>query len=581
MQDQNQTSASSIPNPPTATDSGAISAPSTKDDVIVSPDMPAPTPESAPDISDKNTGNGDIKEVADKIQAVHNILIALSSDPSVDEIAAAIGLSLCLDRAGKRATSIYSGQTPNVLEFLRPEKTFETTSDVLRDFVIALDKDKADHLRYKLDGDYVKIFITPYKSHIDEDDLEFSLGDFNIELVLALNVGSGIDLDDALREYGRVMHDATVINITNGNPGKFGDIEWSDKNKSSVCEMVAELLYELGGKNALEPNEATALLTGIVAATEHFSNNSTTADALKIGSQLMESGADRELISENIGADAQNMFFRTSSQNSEEENDSLKIDHTEDEDSANKTEETISEKPSENKPDTTSESQNSEDKELLLDLQEAADNLVKSRLDLEPQKKTAEPNTTSMNEMPTMAETTPTTDEKATSTSETIEPKLEKVISPSAEFISEETSGSNTKYGQMLEDALAEAADEPSTQTVNNELPEIPSTMTLPNIPPEQTAVLPTAPTPIDQNITMQTAPINQPTPATTTTSQINESPITPINPALSVAPSVASSPEANNIPDINYMPMPGDEILPPPPAPPIDFGQNSPSPSI
>lgn len=271
-------------------------------------------------------------DVINKIQSVHNILIALSSDPSVDEIAAAIGLSLYLDRTGKRATSIYSGKTPNALEFLNPSKTFETTSDVLRDFVIALDKDKADHLRYKLDGDYVKIFITPYKSRIDEEDLEFSLGDFNIELVLALNVASGIDLDDALREHGRVMHDATVINITNGNPGKFGDIEWSDKSRSSICEIIANLLYQLGGKNALEPDEATALLSGIVSATDHFSNSSTTAESLNIGSKLMHSGADRQLISENISLDSDNMLFMGSARDNEEVGQSsIAIHHDDDE----------------------------------------------------------------------------------------------------------------------------------------------------------------------------------------------------------------------------------------------------------
>ena len=127
-----------------------------------------------------------VSDIASRIADAHNILIALSSDPSVDELAAAIGMSLCLDRVGKRATAIFSGNIPNALEFLKPEDTFETTADTLQDFVVAINKDKADHLRYKLDGDYVRIFITPYKTRIAEEDLEFSYGDFNIDLVIAL-----------------------------------------------------------------------------------------------------------------------------------------------------------------------------------------------------------------------------------------------------------------------------------------------------------------------------------------------------------------------------------------------------------
>ena len=96
---------------------------------------------------DEQTNTNIMSDIASRIAEAHNILIALSSDPSVDELSAAIGLSICLDRAGKRATAIYSGTTPDALEFLKPEETFESSADALQDFVIAISKDKADHLR--------------------------------------------------------------------------------------------------------------------------------------------------------------------------------------------------------------------------------------------------------------------------------------------------------------------------------------------------------------------------------------------------------------------------------------------------
>ena len=248
-------------------------------------------------------------DVATKIGEAENILIALSGDPSVDELATAIGLSIYLDKLGKNATAIYSGTTPNALEFLNPDETFESSADALQDFVIALNKEKADHLRYKLDGDYVKVYITPYRSRISEDDLEFSYGDFNIDLVLALDVANGVDLDAALREHGRIMHDAVVVNITTGNPGRFGEIEWSDKKASSVSEMIAHLLYSVQSEEPLGKEEATAFLTGIVAATNRFSNANTTPETMKIASRLMESGANQQLISKNITPDIDNEMF--------------------------------------------------------------------------------------------------------------------------------------------------------------------------------------------------------------------------------------------------------------------------------
>ena len=289
---------------------------------------------------DKNTNiqqtpqsnDSDASRIVDKILDAQNILVALSSDPSVDELASAIGLSLYLDRFGKRATAIFSGKIPNALEFLKPENTFEKTADTLQDFVIAISKEKADHLRYKLDGDFVRIFITPYRSRISEDDLEFSYGDFNIDLVIALNVSNGVDLDVALREYGRIMHDATVINVTTGNPGKFGEIEWSNNSASSVSEMLARLIAENIPDQPLKNDEATAFLTGIVAATDKFSNAATTAETMQVAAELMKFGADQQLISENITEKVSNQSVAdVDEEKPNSENTSLDISHDEEE----------------------------------------------------------------------------------------------------------------------------------------------------------------------------------------------------------------------------------------------------------
>ena len=115
------------------------------------------------------------QQVVEKIKESAKILVTVSNSPSVDALSAALALTLLLDKQEKYATAIFSGETPPAIAFLEPEKTFDDTTDSLRDFIIALNKEKADHLRYKVEGDSVKIFITPYKTTIDQSDLEFSL----------------------------------------------------------------------------------------------------------------------------------------------------------------------------------------------------------------------------------------------------------------------------------------------------------------------------------------------------------------------------------------------------------------------
>ena len=248
------------------------------------------------------------QQVVEKIKEASKILVTVSNSPSVDALSAALGLTLLFDKQEKYATAIFSGEVPPAIAFLEPEKTFDDTTDSLRDFIIALNKEKADHLRYKVEGDSVKIFITPYKTTITNEDLEFSQGDYNVELVIALGVDHQDHLDQALENHGQILHDATVITISAGDQtSDLGGIDWHDANASSLSEMIAglaEALKEDKKKPLIDATIATALLTGIVAETERFSNQYTTSKAMTVAAQLMTAGADQQLIATELQATA-------------------------------------------------------------------------------------------------------------------------------------------------------------------------------------------------------------------------------------------------------------------------------------
>ena len=236
------------------------------------------------------------EQIIAKLKESESILIAVNDNPSVDELSSALALTLAINNSGKHATAVSSGKMPDALAFLRPEKTFENSVDSLRDFIIALNKEKADHLRYKLVGDHVKIFITPYRSIISEKDLEFEQGDFNIDFVLALNVESQDRLDGALAAHGRIFHDASVAILTIGeNQTNLNGIHWHAENASSLSEISVQIIESLGKKNLTQP-VATALLTGIVAETDRFSNAKATAEAMSLAAKLISSGADQQLV---------------------------------------------------------------------------------------------------------------------------------------------------------------------------------------------------------------------------------------------------------------------------------------------
>lgn len=246
--------------------------------------------------------NGARQQLVEKIKDSANVLVTVGVDPTVDELAAALGVTLLLNKLEKHATAVVSGAIPPAITFLDPEKTFENTVDSLRDFIIALDKEKADHLRYKIDGDVVKIFITPYKTTIAESDLQFSQGDYNVELVIGVGVTSKDHLDKALAAHGRILHDATVTTVTAGEKtSTLGSIDWHDDNASSVSEMLVSIVESLKGEEPLLDEQiATAFLTGIVAATDRFSNTRTSSKVMTMAAQLMAAGANQQLIASKL-----------------------------------------------------------------------------------------------------------------------------------------------------------------------------------------------------------------------------------------------------------------------------------------
>jgi hypothetical protein len=237
------------------------------------------------------------QQIVERVKQATNVLVTVSNNPTVDQLASCIGLTLLLNKMGKHATAVFSGKVPSTIEFLQPEKTLETNTDSLRDFIISLDKNKADKLRYKVEDQYVRIFISPYRTSLSEKDLVFSQGDFNVEVVMALGIKQREDLDKAITAHGRILHDATVISVNAGDSKApdLGQINWQEPTASSLAEMLVSI-SEAFGTGLIDAQMATAFLTGIVAETRRFANQHTTPKVMTISAQLMAAGANQQLI---------------------------------------------------------------------------------------------------------------------------------------------------------------------------------------------------------------------------------------------------------------------------------------------
>ena len=242
------------------------------------------------------------QQIVERVKQANKFLVTVNANPTVDQLAACIGLTLMLNKLGKHATAVFSGKVPSTIEFLQPDKTLQKNTDALRDFIISLDKNKADKLRYKVEDDVVRIFITPYRTSLSQKDLVFSDGDFNVEAVIALGVTQRAQLDAAITAHGRILHDATVISVNTGLAGKppdIGQINWVEPTASSLSEMLVSI-SEAFGSGLIDSQNATAFLTGIVSETERFSNQKTSPKVMTMSAQLMAAGANQQLIAEKL-----------------------------------------------------------------------------------------------------------------------------------------------------------------------------------------------------------------------------------------------------------------------------------------
>ncbi len=81
------------------------------------PDQNQPTAEA----------KSEIQQIVERLKSANNVLVTISNNPSVDQFAACIGLTLVLNKLNKHANAVFSGAIPSTIDFLKPEETIEKT----------------------------------------------------------------------------------------------------------------------------------------------------------------------------------------------------------------------------------------------------------------------------------------------------------------------------------------------------------------------------------------------------------------------------------------------------------------------
>lgn len=195
-----------------------------------------------------------IDEILDYLVKEDNFMVSSHVNPDGDNIGSSLAMYRFLQKIDKNVEYVLDDEYPSSLEFLRDDSKLVSNKSEIKNYtLIALDA-----------GDYNRICV-------DENILK------NANKIIC------IDHHHTNSEYA--------------------DLAYVDVNESSTCQMVFNILTrfdERFGEDIICEKIATPLYTGLVTDTGNFQYSNADASSLIMASNLLDRGAKKEEIIENV-----------------------------------------------------------------------------------------------------------------------------------------------------------------------------------------------------------------------------------------------------------------------------------------
>ncbi len=170
------------------------------------------------------------------------------------------------------------------------------------DFIITLDckRVKTDKIKNFIEDDKVNIIITPKEGNFSENDISFTKGKIDYDLIITTDCAELTQLRGIYENNIELFHQLPILNIDHHiSNTHFGKINYVDIMASSATELILPILEELTkseGIDLIDEDIATLLLTGIITDTGSFQNANTTPRAFERASRLIAYGARQQEI---------------------------------------------------------------------------------------------------------------------------------------------------------------------------------------------------------------------------------------------------------------------------------------------
>lgn len=239
----------------------------------------------------------DLKPIKDQLESDRTIFVLFGQNPTVDHVAASLGLYLVFKEAGKDV--MISSPSELRAEFSRLvglNKIGKTVGN--RNLVISFPKyafeniDKVSVSDNKPDSFELIIQPKSGKKSPDPATIDYSYRGADASLIFAVGVSRLEDLGSIYESERKLFTDATVVAFNRRQNPTYASISVVDQSASSLSEIVAEFIDKLG--LAIQGDTASNFLAGIDYATNRFQNPVISANAFLTAGKLLQNGAKRQ-----------------------------------------------------------------------------------------------------------------------------------------------------------------------------------------------------------------------------------------------------------------------------------------------
>ncbi|MFA6423715.1 MAG: DHH family phosphoesterase [Candidatus Magasanikbacteria bacterium] len=245
----------------------------------------------------------EIQQIKQEIENCRHVLIVFNNHENTDAIASALALSSFFEKNHKSADIACPNFLPSKnLALLNGLKNIKSKLEHLQKLIIKVDVShaKIESLSYDIKDNWLSIYLTPKDGLLTKDELRTAQSAYKYDLIITLGTSDLETLGPIFLNNTDLFYRNNIVNIDyHANNERYGQINYIDLNATSIGEMIYRLSKHLWD-NQIDENSATALLAGMIAATHSFKTTNVTPLTLQAASELINHGANREKIIQNL-----------------------------------------------------------------------------------------------------------------------------------------------------------------------------------------------------------------------------------------------------------------------------------------